>query len=266
MIAWFPNEGVIRLIGRHCYRRLNPEGHRRAELQYREEQEAQSLRRHLLTNIPKIGRTLVIIEQAALVATAVEQVHARLREGLRRADVALWPEVRDDGKLKVQTVRQRDGSERVISVPDSKDFRRVHGYGMLAPELMPMVASLRDCAARLRPYDFGHTWEAKVGAMNDERAREAADVLNASMTKAKDLIRRVEDLRQFVEPVNINALKNWGTQSGCPIKVHFSLHHNRISVGRHADRSEFVDVPPAIFLHIPPLDFWTPREKTRKQR
>jgi hypothetical protein len=102
--------------------------------------------------------------------------------------------------------------------------------------------------------------------MDDDEAKEACNIVDAAINAATDLIEQVEDLRQFVQPVNINALRNWGRHGGCPTPVHFAPHFQRIAFGKHEDRCESVDVPPVISAPIPRLDFWTPREKARRRR
>jgi hypothetical protein len=97
MIAWFPDEKVIRLIGPDCFRALNPEGHDRAKRQYREEQEAEKDNAYLLSNLPKLPDAIEVIERAVIVAEAVEVFYTDLQKKLLAFDFALWPEVRDCG-------------------------------------------------------------------------------------------------------------------------------------------------------------------------
>jgi hypothetical protein len=270
MIAWFPAERVIRLIGPDCFRTLSPEGHDKAKRAYLQEQEAKRDRDFLLSNIPKLARALRSIEKAAEVAAAVEQFHLALHQSLKRQGISLWRHVRDGGSLKVwgksKELRQdSDGTPRVHEVEALMPKYRLHGYQMLEEVPKRLSRPLADCAARLLPFDFGDGWKAAVEKMDDAATSEACDVINTSISEAEGLIAEVRDLRRFVEPVNINTLKKWGENSACPVKVHFAMQFERVSLGKYEGRSESVDIPRGTATEIDPLDFWVPRSVPKRR-
>jgi len=78
-IAWFPEEGVIRIIGPDCFRALNPEGHDQAVADLRREQTKQQDVRYLLANIGVVPHTLRAIHAASNALNAWDEFAAALR-------------------------------------------------------------------------------------------------------------------------------------------------------------------------------------------
>ena len=101
MIAWFPDEGVIRLIGPDCFAELNKEGHNEAldELAKREKREEEF--KFLLSQRDQHRVALNVLKASQQVAEALDDFGARLRKTLTETlNIDLWPHVRS-GELQV---------------------------------------------------------------------------------------------------------------------------------------------------------------------
>jgi hypothetical protein len=271
MIAWFPQEQVIRLIGPDCFAARNPDGHIRAKKRYDDEQEAAKDRSHLLSQLPKLPRAINAILRAAEVGAALDAFRRDLHAGLDRMGLHLWTHVQDEGRLKVwgkvpSVVVKGERAGEVREFEDLIPYMSLRGYRMLAKDQPVFGGLLRACAARLQRYNFGEEWRASVDAMNNVEIRETTDIINATIIEAEDIIRKVNDLRRFAAPISINSLRRWGEHPGCPVKVHFASRLGRISFGKHAGVAETVDVPKNMFADVPVLEWRQSVSATRRAR
>jgi hypothetical protein len=178
MIAWFPEDQVIRLIGPDCFATLNPDGHRRAKRRYQDEQEAAKDRSHLLSQLPKLAKAINTILQAAEVGAAVDAFHHDLHVDFGKIGLHLWTHVQDEGSLKVwgkvrSVIEKGARAGEMRDYEDLVPYRSLQGYRMLAKDRPMFEGPLRACAERLRPYDVGEERRAGVDAMNDAEVREA---------------------------------------------------------------------------------------------
>jgi hypothetical protein len=101
MIAWFPDEHTIRIIGPECFASLNPEAHTVAFKDFRRVQEQKKNDAFLLSHLGFIGQCIEAINANI---PAVKEVD-RVREILSRRiphliDFDLWSHVRADQRLR----------------------------------------------------------------------------------------------------------------------------------------------------------------------
>jgi hypothetical protein len=71
-IAWFPTEGVIRLLGPECFKSLDKEGHEEAKRQLEIERQRKQDTDYLLSKLPLLGRVIHVSEGAVPVAKALD--------------------------------------------------------------------------------------------------------------------------------------------------------------------------------------------------
>src|SRR6478735_1866700 len=64
MIAWFPDQKLIRILGPQCFRKLNPEGHAIAIDQYDREQRIRRDIAFLIQNLPLLPAAMAAIRRA----------------------------------------------------------------------------------------------------------------------------------------------------------------------------------------------------------
>ena len=267
-IAWFPDERVIRLIGKDCFEALNPEGHAQARDLYELERERRRLTDFLLANLGRLPEVIAVIEHAVVVARAVEQLHDLLHDRFRTVRLNLWRHVRRNGELIVSVReeefrRGEDGEMYSHEVDVLRPYAVLPAYEILDPAALHLANVLERCLDRLREYRYGERSEAAVAEMNDERKKIVAETLSRSVNTARDTIAKIIELRRFSERVTINTLRNWGQQAGCPVPFNYS--HNGTSITFGPSDSQMVGVPIAAELRndIGEIDFWTPLEPRR---
>ena len=94
MIVWFPDECIIRLMGRDCFKALNPEAHERARDNYDAEQKRERDTNFLLSRIPVLSKVLKVLDDAIKIAIAAERFHYELHQKLSVLPLDLWPYVK----------------------------------------------------------------------------------------------------------------------------------------------------------------------------
>jgi hypothetical protein len=217
-----------------------------------------------------LPEVIVGVTGALVVARAVEEFHRLLHNRFRTVKLKLWPYVRRGGELRVnvkETVMRtgRDGETYADEVDADTVFAVLPGYQMLDPDLPPLATSLESVLERIKPFEFGDQWEAKVAALTDEERRRAADTLSRSVKKAKENIAEIEELQKFIEPVAINTLRAWGAHVGCAIPYNYAHNGGNITFGRSDYEMVGVTLPRGIRDRIGKIEFWTDLEPRRRR-
>jgi hypothetical protein len=156
MIAWFPDEQAIRIIGPECFASFNFAGHSAAYDAFRKAQQEKRTLVFLLSHLGEIGKTIAIIEHNF---EAIREID-RVREIIARRipimiDFDLWRHVRGDQQLRSECERRiiskdRYGEEREIAVRESNIYGPINGHIMLEPKAKTIYDRLKICHTRLR--------------------------------------------------------------------------------------------------------------------
>ena len=236
-IGWFPDEGVIRLMGPDCFAALDKVGHRKAIEKLRAEQQLHRDTIYLLAHLTKVPDALRILEQAQATIEAVDNVRDTLRRDIPQALKAeLWPLIKD-GKLQVKKYRKEqielaDGKKETREVEFIAQYSEIKGQRMLEPSDPDLAPSIRNAISTLRSMNPGHDAKATIAAMPEEDRKKNARALGRSLNNAKDAFAVAEELRLFLSVQTVATLRNWGMQDGCPIRIHVALDGLNFLVGR----------------------------------
>jgi hypothetical protein len=261
MIAWFPEEGVIRLIGPDCFRALNPEGHENAKYVYKKEKKVQGERNFLLGRLDKIAEVLARATKALVVAEAVETFHRNLHNRFKTFDLDLWKFAKDGGGLSIRVAGKefrntRAGDVRLIESERERVAYRLHGYKMLNETSKGFVRRLEKSIEALKPYDFGEDWRSRVDLMSDIERNAAIRIISKETRSIHSVISDIADVRQFASPVEINTLRSWGEDEWCVTRVVFRHNGKRIHVGKYPTSLLAVEIPDSLDSELANIDFF----------
>jgi hypothetical protein len=260
IVAWFRDEGVIRLMGRHCFKALNPEAHTAARKQFEVEERRRRDTEFLLTKLPSVPSLIAVGECAIGVAVAVEMFHQQLHRKLSALSVDLWRHARSDGELSVSAVQTefRRGANGEMYEHEQDVLRvafRLPGFKMLDPGPLRISTALEKVNARLEAIDFGDEYELRTATMTDEEKHKCADTLSRAVGKLREQVAIIDDRRKFVEPLAINTLRSWGREQGCPIPLIYAHNGSRISIGRVSHQMIAVEIPDGTDSDIGDVEF-----------
>jgi hypothetical protein len=256
MIAWFPDEHTIRIIGPECFASFNLEGHTTAYKAFLKEQEEKRNNNFLLSHLGFIGQCIEVIDANI---PAVKEVD-RVREILSRRiphliDFDLWRHVRADQRLKTESQRtaiQKDrlGEEREVTVRESLIYGPVIGHIMLQPKPKLILNKLDICKTRLKMIDFGDRYAEHLATLPYEEKRKLAKFMEKEVMKAHDLFAEVEEVRRFLKPENVATLRGWGKHKDCPTRLYISFAPDgrQLHLGKTDDQLQTMTVRP---------EFWT---------
>jgi hypothetical protein len=229
MIAWFPDEQTIRIIGPECFVSFNLDGHVIAYDAFRREQEERKTTAFLLSLLGHVGGVVSVIDHNA---EAVKETD-RVRDIIARRipvliEFDLWNHVRSDQRLRTERklrklVRDRDGEEREVVVRESNVYGPVIGHIMLRPKAKPIYDRLRLCLQRLRLADFGEAFAERLATLSLDDRKKLAKLLQVEVGKAHYLLAEATEVRSFLSPENVATLRGWGKHEDCPAKLHIAL-------------------------------------------
>lgn len=250
-IAWFPEEGVIRLIGPKCFASLNQEGHEAAMTAFRIEERRKKQINYLIKHLHIVPDAIKAVREMLPLALALDTAAKELRSKLAIMRLNLWDQMRS-GVLQVRVVRQevfrgRDLSEQTRTVQDFATYASIAGARMLDPNLKRFESRLQSALKRLEGISLHGADD--VAESDDAVRSAAASALERGVSQAREVIEEMSEVRDFFSTVTISTLRNWGARSDCPTPLHIDLSGTSLTFGSHQHNVSRVEVP--IVVHGP---------------
>jgi hypothetical protein len=242
LIAWFPDEGVIRCVGDQCYKKLDPEGYELAMKQLNTEIEAERTENFLLTRIPLIPDYIRTLQTNLPPIEALDQMLNKLQYTLYQTfGFTLWAHV-ETGILqctvkRTELRRGRDGEEDLHEFDDFETYGAIAGFSALRPMNWRMAKRLSD---RIRNFDlvnFGPDPLPRLSTMTELERRKVVKILTYAHNKARDICAEAEDARRFFTTATLSTINGWSQTEGSPERVHFAMDQEGFYVARDAEES-----------------------------
>lgn len=239
LIAWFPDEGVIRCVGDQCYKKMDPEGYALAMDQLNAEIADQVTADFLLGRIPHIPGFLRIIDENLPVAGAIDQMQALLSTTLEKTlDINLWPHV-DAGLLqttilRTEVKRGRGGREETQTIPDFQDYGRIEGHIALRRSGFKLRSRLERFRSNLDIINFGAEAEARIVKMTETEKKAASKILSFAHSQAIKCISQAAEIRRFFAKETASTINGWAAEEHSPVRVHLAIDDDGFYVGREA--------------------------------
>lgn len=248
MIAWFPDEHVIRNIGPECFKTLNPDGHWEAMAQFDREEAARRTIAYLSNNLHIVPKALETINAAYAPLEALDEVrqllHQRLHEVLH---VDMWRLVRT-GTLMVNVTgrrmrRHRDGTQTVEDFLDEQPFAAFAAHQMFSPKESQLASRLRGTAKKLSFLDFGDELQERLRSMSDADRAKAARHLSTNLNNAAGILEEAISIRRGFRADNVAILKGWFNHPGCPVHLHVSIDGGNFYIGKSELQQLRIELP-----------------------
>ncbi len=231
-IAWFPNEKVIRLIGRDCFRSINAAGHDEAEGIFRQEERRRKTEAYLLGHLAIVPTILEVIRHNSHIIDDIDRVRFILSKRLPKAiDFDLWEHLRTDGTLKIEVTRteqrvDRSGNQTEVTIQDFRSYGPLYGYQMLKPDVKPMSERIEVLATLLHAINFGEQYANRLAFMTDDERSKAIKALRAAAA-ISEIVTEAEDVRRFLSPLSLGSLNGWSRTNGAPATIFIALSQDR---------------------------------------
>lgn len=254
-VAWFPDEGEIRMIGGDCYASLvGHEQHQAAMAQFRREQQDQKDEAFVLSQVPKIVEALPIVDENVALAHAVDRFRGRLLPRMGR-DIhgRLWSHVRASGELRtvVEVTDRRlvDGQQVERRTEQQNRYASLPGYRMLRPPPYDMLGPrMAEAADVVRDMILGDHPIANL--LGDDRTR-AIRRLTRQWDSLRTIAEEVHELKRFVDLVTVRTLRTWASRIDTPVDAYFDILEGAYLVGEQRHTARAVDIPTELLTDTP---------------
>jgi hypothetical protein len=232
-IAWFPGENAIRLMGRDCFRKLNPEGHQGAVDRLRARQQLEKDVIFLVRSMrlkPEIQSTLAA---AIPVAKQVDQLQWALTTRLLQSTgINLWTHLRDGGMLttvikQTEAVTRRDGTAQTNEVHRFQRLGNVAGYRLVDPArkaLVPMLATAIQTIEAVKV--------PNAERMEDRERRQSVRLFARGLRLGREALAEITEVRRFIDPSDLGMLRRWGADPNAPIGFYIRREGLELLVGK----------------------------------
>jgi hypothetical protein len=223
MIAWFPEEGTIRLMGWKCFASMNANAYAARE-EYREEKERQREVDFLLNNIDIPATALAAIQNNLPIAKDVDDfVKALHRLVYDKLDMRLPNYIRV-GMLSVE----EDGV--------SRHYAQIKGYGILSQPIRPLTKRLLSAQGLLNAAQ-AILREGDIANLSDAERHSVASAIGKGVREAESALADLESKRRFTSAETVNTLRTWGKHAGCPCEVYIKRDEQGIHIGKAESRT-----------------------------
>ncbi len=253
MIAYFPDEHVIRIIGPDCFKTLNPEGHEAAMKHYEIEQKRRKEVEYLLNNLPAAGQLEQALEKAIEVADAIDTVRNRISDGSLEDVLGVdLPALIGSGTLRVTTEFEEtyvDSSGKTNTRKGYQDekFGQIAGTVMVKKNTSRFVNKLKAVldAVRQLPKPSAAKLKEEIEKLDDVTRVHTARLLGNSLNTSESLWEAMDDARSFLSPNNLATINGWGRHPGSPAQIEVRREGADIVMARRGYQGRRIRLPQA---------------------
>ena len=257
-IAWFPDEGVIRLIGGDCYASLvGQEQHEIALADLRTRQRIARDEAFVASQVPFVRDHLPRLESVLGYCRAVDTLRGRIPPRMGNAlHSALWRHVSIGGELRVtqavKDIRLVDGREVGRETEQDIRYAGLAGHLMLHP---PPNVSIGDpviaAVERIRALVGRESPLLDPSSPKDRSL--AIRRLTGAWRIIDDALRQARSLAAFVEVLNINTLRTWAALPNSPVTGYFAIRGAELIVGADPRDTTTIAIPAELMTEAPVL-------------
>ena len=257
-IAWFKDEGVIRLIGPRCYASLNADGHKEAMAEMTARKRREQAIRYLSENLPRLEVMYSTYEEFRKIAFAVEGFRTDLLAALESLDIPLWnhcqqgtlsifQKTTDISVTKAGEIKQR---EIDIKVP----YATLRGHLILEPQPKSFDMTLNNVRTGLSRIIDQIRSKPNVAGWSDEDRRLSLMSYNRTRGDLLRLAGRIRDLQQFVGPIALPTLKRWGIMPEATLSIFVERVGREYRIGSSPNNWIKMDILPSMELSVPDFE------------
>ncbi len=247
LVAWFPEERVVRLVGRDCFERLNPEAHksRYRELKRRGERSRQIA--YLLSNLHIVDDVRSVIATNKVIAQALDEVRKSLQQSVALLGIPLWDHIRD-GNLhqsieEVVTTADKSGQTRESTRRSSRVYASVRGQEILDPTRSSVLRLLVSADQQLASIAGWRDFLGLLPHMSDAERAKIARALKAGLRGTERASDEIDRLQCFFRRQTLSTLRRWSTLPNCTCRFSLELQDGYILIGTDRYQKVRVNLP-----------------------
>jgi hypothetical protein len=253
MIAHFPSEHFIRIIGHDCFKSINSEGHVQALKKYHGDIQEKQDTAYLSSHLGKVPELISAVEHAEPVGHALDEFRNKACTVFKEVlHLDLWDHIRT-GELRITSTKTQ-----IVQIPgqgvDERQVQVTETYGWITGQDFLKARSpklglkLHDVLIGLRAIDYGSDFKDVVAQMSNQHRREAARILGKAVGAANAVFASILDLRQFTSPINLATLNGWASKEQCVVHMYLTFDGINLGIGKNEYNWRRIEAPPAYSL------------------
>lgn len=266
MIAWFPEEHVIRLIGHDCFTKLNPEGYRIAKENWKKQKKLHGNIYYISQNFHLIPRFETAIQKNLAIAKALDHFYRLFHLKIKSLNLHAAVKEISSGDLmlnveNVTLVKQADGSETFQNTPSREKYSSFDGKEMLEKGRKPIEPKLHEALSLLESAKT--RLEALNGDTSIENYSEVKNIVSAfsrAVRISEEAMKDVQALKKFLGPITLNTIYAWGAHKQVPANLYFSRENNKFFIGTEKSKSVSIQISTKLEEPITRLPQISPKE------
>ena len=259
VIAWFPDEGTIKIMGWDCYKALDPEGHAAAAAQFRLDEAQRSNERYLISRLPQVPILLADLEWDLAIAKAMVALRAAFVSALARQGLEDLPNHMKTGEL---LVFRGDGAEPSQAENDTTiRYAKIDGFALIGKSGLPLARDIEQARSAMRELKFGKGWEQKLASMSQQQMAKIAKLFGNALKSWETARSEIADRQLFISPEVGRTIQTWSDLPNATLRFYFEYDHERIKLGLSPSRCEIVEIPLQARERLSTLPDLTPNRK-----
>ena len=243
-IAWFPEEGVIRLMGPHCFAKLDKGGHNDALVEMRKRKQRDADVAYLLRNHNRLTAAYRVIQTAIQVAEAIDEFGKNLRHTVEDLmNVPLWERVRH-GHLQVwETFSDFTKGNEIVQRQMLRNYAKLEGYQLLNPRMKDYSIRVQQCIIGFITAFASTDWDHQIAEMSETNRHDLAKLVDKSVRRARELLGEMRELQRFLSVSNVATLRTWGPLVENPTQISFDRQGKLIRIGKTEHGRNPITIP-----------------------
>jgi hypothetical protein len=254
LLAWFPDEKVLRAVGPQCYRTLNPDGHNAAKAAYDLVRRIEADREFLLDNLTRVREAHSAIINNVPISQAYDEARSWILDSLQKLNVPLHQLARD-GSLPLEriedvAVQDRQGNVTVRQQSIRSSYGPLSGLPFFDASLPPLhdrmeAASRALGRALLRCND--------IESMAPTERNAAVRAITRARSRAVELTELLQTWTTAVSPLNFSTISGWGRHADAPASLFIRFRGRQLFIGRTEASAEFRLMRPEFQFSVRPI-------------
>lgn len=256
-IAWFPDEGVIRLIGPDCFKSLSPDGHATALADLRRRQQRESEISFLIRAAHNVRFIRDAVDDTMECAKALDVFRGRLLVALSEHNIPLWNHARN-GELKCHREKvtisySSSGGRTRKTKTEHRTYARIQGFAILAPGYTSFEVSISASRAMLDVVDFNAQKLKEYDTLDDSTRATLALGFKQTLNELRESFAKLDQLRRFSSHETVKTLKTWAALEDAALNFYVDRDDSRLIIGGTKNRVTEIAIPAALDRSVPQL-------------
>lgn len=247
VVCWLPREGTIKIVGWDCFKRHNPEAHRKAAARYELDRAKRSDEKYLLARLYNVPILLSDLNIDVAIAHAVEIVRRDFHAALISQKLTDLPRHMKKGVLRLDESKMQishgTGSRRTVRT--KPEYATIKGCKFLEGTSRSLTERLERVRTLLTSLNFGNRWEDAVMTMTDHEKADAAQAFGTALKDWGDVRADITEMRRFLGYATGKTIQAWSMKPNPTYPMFFEFTEAAIRIGMSPTRNVVVNIPVA---------------------